>query len=113
MSQPLDRARKLRKDLTDTERFVWGKLRNRRFAQFKFRRQVPLGAFIVDFICFQNRLIVELDGGQHTLQREYDAQRTAWLEAQGFQLIRFWNHDVLTDWDAVEEAIWQALHQNP
>jgi very-short-patch-repair endonuclease len=113
MSIPLDRARQLRKDLTDTERLVWSKLRNRRFAQFKFRRQVPLGNFIVDFVCFDRRLIVELDGGQHTLQREYDEKRTGWLKSQGFDIVRFWNHEVFQDWDAIEELIWRKLQQNP
>ncbi len=109
MDPPLDRARKLRSEMTETERFVWAKLRNRRFAQFKFRRQVPLGKYIVDFICFDRRTIIELDGGQHTLQREYDAQRTAWLESQGYCVVRFWNHDVLGDWETVEEEFWRRL----
>jgi len=74
MDDGLDRARSLRKSLTDTERLLWSKLRGRRFGGFKFRRQVPLGPFIADFVCFEQRLIVELDGGQHTLQAGYDAR---------------------------------------
>src|SRR6266436_5717158 len=101
MGKPLDHARELRQSLTDAERFVWARLRNRRFVQFKFRRQVPLGSYVVDFVCFEQKLIVELDGGQHTLQREYDAKRTLWLESEGFRVIRFWNHDVLQDWETV------------
>ncbi|MGC3972104.1 MAG: DUF559 domain-containing protein [Pirellulales bacterium] len=92
-------------------RLVWFHLRSRRFGKFKFRRQVSLGDYIVDFVCFDQRLIVELDGGQHTLQRDYDARRTSWLESQGFCVVRFWNHDVLEDWETVAEAIWRALHE--
>jgi very-short-patch-repair endonuclease len=80
MNEPRDRARSLRKNLTDSERLLWAKLRNRRFAGFKFRRQVPLGSFIADFVCFERRLILELDGGQHAQQQEYDAARTRWME---------------------------------
>ena len=111
MSLARDRARKLRRNLTETERFVWARLRDRRFEDFKFRRQVPLGNYIVDFVCFDCRLIVELDGGQHNEAdaREYDAERTCWLEAEGFRVLRFWNHEALDDWEAVEEVIWQVL----
>jgi very-short-patch-repair endonuclease len=106
---PLDRARSLRKNLTNPERLLWSKLRGRRFAGFKFRRQVPLGPFIVDFVCFDRKLILELDGGQHTLQTAYDARRTAWLEEHGFRVVRFWNHELWEDRDAVDELIWQRL----
>ena len=111
MSQSCDRARALRRNLTDTERFVWARLRNRRFCDFKFRRQTPLGNYIVDFVCFARRVIIELDGGQHNepLEREYDERRSEWLRSQGFRVLRFWNHEVFEDWDAVEEVIWQAL----
>jgi very-short-patch-repair endonuclease len=74
---------------------------------------VPLGPYIVDFVCFERQLILELDGGQHTLQRDYDAHRTRLLESQGFRLLRFWNYEVLDDWEAVEEGIWNALHAPP
>ncbi|HTQ39693.1 MAG TPA: endonuclease domain-containing protein [Pirellulales bacterium] len=113
MNKSLPRAKKLRRSLTDTERFVWSRMRGRRFAQFKFRRQVPLGEYIVDFVCFKQRLIIELDGGQHSVQQSYDAQRTCWLESQGFAVLRFWNHDVLQDWDTVAEVIWQKLQTEP
>jgi very-short-patch-repair endonuclease len=111
MSEPRERARSLRKSMTDTERRLWAKLRNRRFAGFKFRRQVPLGPFIADFVCFDRRMILELDGGQHTQQQEYDAARTRWLEEHGFRVVRFWNHELWQDRDAVEELIWQRLHE--
>jgi very-short-patch-repair endonuclease len=112
MSLPIERARQLRQNLTDAERLVWARLRGRRFAGYKFRRQIPLGKYILDFVCFDQRLIIELDGGQHTLQKEYDDVRTAWLESQGFRVLRFWNHDVLEDWDTVEEEIWRRLKEN-
>ena len=95
MDESLDRARSLRRDMTETERLMWAKLRNRRFGRFKFRRQVPIGRYIVDFVCFARRLIVELDGGQHTQQQAYDAERTRWLESNGFRVVRIWNHHVV------------------
>jgi very-short-patch-repair endonuclease len=115
MSKPRERARSLRKNMTDTERLLWCKLRNRRFTGFKFRRQVPLGRFIVDFVCFDRLLIIELDGGQHSeaAARNYDAERTAWLEREGFRVVRFWNHELFEDGDAVEELIWQRLQEVP
>jgi very-short-patch-repair endonuclease len=71
---------------------------------------MSIGRYIVDFICLDCRLILELDGGQHTFQREYDAERTRWLEGQGFRVLRFWNYEVLQDWGNVEELIWTRLH---
>jgi very-short-patch-repair endonuclease len=111
MAKSLEHARQLRQALTDAEQFVWTRLRGRRFAQYKFRRQVPLGSYVVDFVCFERKLVIELDGGQHTLQRAYDAQRTGWLESQGFKVVRFWNHDVVQDWETVEEEIWRKLQE--
>jgi very-short-patch-repair endonuclease len=110
---PLDCARLLRKHQTDVESRMWAKLRNRRFDSFKCRRQVPIGSYIVDFVCFDRRLIIELDGGQHTLQVAYDRHRTIWFERQGFRVLRFWNHEVLVDTDAVEELIWRMLNEQP
>jgi very-short-patch-repair endonuclease len=104
-----DRARDLRKHLTEVERIVWARLRSRRFAGYKFRRQMPVGRYIVDFVCLDRRLIIELDGGQHAEQVRYDTERTAWLSSQGFAVLRFWNHEVLEDWEVVEEVIWRRL----
>ena len=111
MSLARDRARRLRRELTETERFVWARLRDRRFEGYKFRRQVPIANYIVDFVCFDCKLIVELDGGQHNEADalDYDAARTRRLEADGFQVLRFWNHEVLEDWGTIEEVIWQRL----
>jgi len=103
------RARTLRRNQTDAETRLWQALRNRQLARAKFRRQVPLGGYIADFLCAEARLIVELDGGQHTL--EADAARTAWLEAQGFRLIRFWNHQVLENLDGVLQVIEAAIQE--
>ena len=111
-----DRARQLRKDMTDAERFAWQRIRYRQIGGQKFRRQAPIGPFIADFVCHECRLIVELDGGQHAEQREMDASRTRWFESQGYRVVRFWNHEVLQDWDVVAEVIWehvQALTPHP
>ena len=77
----------------------------------RFRRQHPLGDFIVDFICIEKRLIVEVDGGQHADQTEKDSKRTAWLIGQGFEVLRFWNNEVLNDVEAVKRKIWEALEK--
>ena len=102
-------ARKLRKEMTEAERFVWARIRYRQLGGFKFRRQVPVGSYIADFVCYEARLILELDGSQHAFQTEYDAERTRWLEAQGFRVFRMWNHEVFEDWDNVAERIWELL----
>jgi very-short-patch-repair endonuclease len=106
-----ERARVLRKNPTEAERTLWKHLRLRQLEGQKFRRQQPLGLYIVDFICIEKRLIVELDGGQHLEQVASDAERTAWLERQGFRVLRFWNHEVLKDIDAVIDVIRRALSQ--
>ena len=111
MDEPLERARILRRKMTEAERRVWSKLRNRRFAHFKFRRQVPFGPYIVDFVCFERKLILELDGGQHARQKIYDARRTACLEAEGFRVLRIWNHEVWESADAVADLIWRQLQE--
>lgn len=111
MKEPIHRARELRRRMTDAERFIWSKLRNRRFGRFKFRRQVPLGPYIVDFVCLERRLIVELDGGQHARQVAYDEERTRWLAAQGFRVVRVWNHEVWESEEAVEEFLWRELQR--
>jgi len=102
-----DRSRSLRRDATDAERELWQHLRNRQLAGAKFRRQVPIGRYIADFLCADARLIVEVDGGQHS--DATDAARTDWLEAQGFRVIRFWNHEVLTNIEGVLTRIAEAL----
>jgi very-short-patch-repair endonuclease len=88
----LNRARELRKNPTDAERKLWAHLRLRQIGGYKFRRQHPLGPYIVDFVCIEKKLIVEVDGGQHDEKRFYDAKRDKWLEEKGFKVIRFWNN---------------------
>ena len=104
-----ERARDLRRNPTEAERALWKHLRIRQLRGHKFRRQQLLGPYIVDFVCLEKRLIVELDGGQHAEQVRSDTNRTAWLETQGFRVIRFWNHHVLNEIEAVKEAIGEAL----
>ena len=77
---------------------------------FKFRRQAPIGKFILDFVCLEKRLIIELDGGQHAVRQKEDHARTEWLNSQGFKVIRFWNHEVLKEVEAVKEIIVKHLN---
>jgi very-short-patch-repair endonuclease len=98
-------ARQLRTRLTDAEQKLWQHIRGRQLMGFKFRRQAPIGKYIVDFVCFEQKLILELDGGQHAVQQNYDNARTEWLESQGFKVIRFWNNDVMNNIEGVKESI--------
>jgi very-short-patch-repair endonuclease len=98
----------LRRDATDAERRLWTALRDRRLNGCKFRRQHTIGGYIVDFACIEQRLIVEADGGQHQ-ENVSDARRPAWLESQGWRVVRFWNNDILANTDGVLSAILQAL----
>ena len=84
----------------------------RQAESFKFRRQQPIGEYIVDFVCAERKLIVEVDGGQHVEQAEYDESRSKWLQDQGYRVLRFWNHDVLTMPDAVLTTILRELDKN-
>jgi very-short-patch-repair endonuclease len=106
-------ARELRKNMTDTEWLLWSKLRGRQFGGFKFRKQSPIGKFIVDFVCFDRKVVVELDGGQHAVSVEEDQKRSEWFKSQGFRVLRFWNHEMIEDSDMVMEAIWLALQMPP
>ena len=105
-----DHARRLRRDQTDAERKLWKHLRSRQMSGAKFRRQHYLSPFIVDFCCPERWLVIELDGGQHAERAEEDQRRTAFLEAQGYRVLRFWNHEVLIETDAVLERIWSMVH---
>ncbi len=108
-------ARRLRTEMTDAERALWFALRGGRLQGFKFKRQWTIGPYVVDFCCSEARLIVEVDGGQHNA--EVDGVRTAWLEDNGYRVLRFWNNDVLTNIDGVLSTIVAALapypHPNP
>ncbi len=106
---PIVQARTLRKEMTQAERKLWKLLRSKVLGNWKFRRQHPIGQYIADFVCVQARLIVEVDGGQHS-QNSYDAERTAWLESCGWNVLRFWNNEVMQNADGVIETI--GLHLN-
>ena len=102
-------ARQLRKNLTDAEKRLWQILRLRQVKGLKFRRQFQVGRYIVDFACPSRQLIVEVDGGQHAEQVEYDDERTKWLESQGFRVLRFWNNEIQMNLEGVKETIYNAL----
>jgi very-short-patch-repair endonuclease len=94
------RARALRARMSNAERKLWYALRDRRFAGFKFRRQVPVGPFIADFVCFDERLVIEVDGGQHA-DSPQDKRRDRWFRANNFRVLRFWNNEVLSNLEGV------------
>jgi len=95
--------------MTDAEALLWKLLRNRRLAGAKFRRQHPIGRYILDFYCAERKLCIELDGGQHGEAVAYDQLRDQWLLGQGIQILRFWNNQMLTETEGVLEMIYQAL----
>jgi very-short-patch-repair endonuclease len=103
------RARRLRRDQTEAEKKLWGRLRSKRLVQFRFRRQFPIGNFIADFACPRSKLVIELDGSHHLDQAEKDDWRTRLIEERGFRVIRFWDNEVLTNIDTVVEMIEAAL----
>lgn len=100
-------AKRLRKNMTDAEKLLWSKIRNRQLG-VKFRRQQPVGRYIVDFICFEEQIIIEVDGGQHSQNKE-DEIRDKWFMAKGFKVLRFWNNDVLRNVRGVVEDIREEL----
>ena len=102
-------ARGLRRRQTDAEAKLWQRLRAGQVPGRKFRRQHPVGPYIVDFVCLDAKLVVEADGSQHG--GESDASRDAFLRANGFRVLRFWNNDILLDTDVVMNAIWDALQE--
>ena len=104
-------ARKLRQSQTDAERALWARLKRKQLEGVKFRRQQPLGSYIVDFVSFERKIIVEVDGGQHSEReaRGRDKQRAAWLKEKGYQVLRFWNNEVLVNMEGVLEKIREVL----
>ena len=104
-------ATTLRNNATDAERALWKILRGDALNGLRFRRQFPIGTYIVDFVCFDARLIVEVDGGQHN-GSAHDAQRDAWLKSQGFEVLRFWNNDVLQNIEGVRQVIVEATRSD-
>jgi very-short-patch-repair endonuclease len=109
MKNNTNKARHLRINQTDAETKLWFHLRARRLEGFKFRRQVPVDRFIADFICADVNLIIELDGGQHAEQQDYDAERTKVLNNCGYKVLRYWNNEVLENMDGVLEDIRSVL----
>ena len=108
----LARAKWMRANPTDAERRLWAILRNKRLSGYKFKRQVILDWYIVDFVNFEHRLIIEADGSQHA-DNKYDERRDAYLKDQGFNVLRFWNSEALKESKAVAETIWHALQASP
>lgn len=104
-------ARALRQSATTAEQLLWRHLRNRQLVGAKFRRQHPLGPYILDFVCLEHGLVIEIDGGQHAqaAQQAHDQQRTAWLQQQGLRVLRFWNHEVVQQTNEVLAQLLQAL----
>jgi very-short-patch-repair endonuclease len=105
-------AKALRSNMTDAERRLWYFLRAHRFKDTKFKRQATIGKFIVDFVCFEKHLVIEVDGGQHA-DSETDRLRTRWLEDQGFRVLRFWNNEVLKNTSGVLDSIMAAIDSMP
>jgi very-short-patch-repair endonuclease len=100
-----DLAKNLRKKSTDAERLLWKHLRAKQVEGFKFRRQQPIGNYIVDFVCLEKKVVIEIDGGQHASEKERDRERDNHFEKQGFKVLRFWNTEVLRNINGVLEVI--------
>src|SRR3989442_1833042 len=103
-------AKRLRRDETDAERKLWMRLRDRQLNGLKFRRQQPIGRYVVDFFCPERRLVIELDGGHHADQVQADQRRTEFLNTAGYRVLRFWDHEVLANTDAVLQQIAAAVN---
>ena len=101
----VDKARDLRKNQTKAESLLWYHLRNKRFQGLKFRRQLPIGNYIVDFVCESLKVIIKLDGSQHMEAELYDNERTQYLSSLGYKVLRYWNNDLLSQKDSVLESI--------
>jgi very-short-patch-repair endonuclease len=106
------RARQLRRDSTEAETHLWRELRSK-LPDYKWRRQMPIGPCFADFACFAEKLVIELDGGQHAAEAAQDAARTRAIEAQGYRVIRFWNNDVMSNTDGVLQRISDQLLASP
>jgi very-short-patch-repair endonuclease len=115
-----DRARRLRSNPTNAELRLWQNIRKKQLSGYRFRRQVPLGPYVADFVCIERSLVVEVDGGQHSWREAQDLRRTAWLEAHGWRVVRFWNNEVMENLIGVLERLMIELgdrgerpHPNP
>ena len=112
-NQLRENAKALRNNQSEAENRLWYQLRAHRFMGLKFKRQKPVGRYIVDFVCLDHRLVIELDGGQHAEQVPYDRQRDEWLRGQGYTVLRFWNNEVMQNLGGVLEQIKSALSPSP
>ncbi len=106
-------AKNLRKRSTHAEILLWRHLRAKQLEGLKFKRQQPIGNYIVDFVCFKKRIVIEVDGGQHAIEKDKDRERDKWLEGQGFRVLRFWNNEVLMNTEGVLEVIRGELFESP
>jgi very-short-patch-repair endonuclease len=106
-------AKSLRKRSTDAEKLLWWHLRCKQIDGLKFRRQEPIGPFIADFVCFEKKLVIELDGGQHAVEQENDRVREGWFNKEGFRILRFWNTEVLHNFEGVVEVIRRTCLNHP
>jgi very-short-patch-repair endonuclease len=106
-------AKVLRKNFTDTEKLLWKYLRAKQVEGCKFRRQEPIGNYIVDFVCQEKRIVIEVDGGQNSIENKRDNERDKWLEGQGYKVLRFWNNEVLSNTEGVLEVIRNCLNHPP
>lgn len=106
------KARILRKNMTPQERKLWNIIKNRQFYGFRFRRQFPIGNYIVDFVCRNSKIVIEIDGGQHNGQEEikYDKTRSEYLNNEGYQVIRFWNNDIDNNIEGVYEKLKEVFN---
>ena len=111
--QTLERAKTLRQSQTDAEGLLWHYLRRKQLDGYKFRRQQPIGPYIVDFACMSRKLVIELDGGQHAERHAYDETRDDYLRGKGYRILRFWNNEVFQNCMDVLEAVYQALVSPP
>ena len=109
MKDEIETARNLRKNQTDAEKKLWLFLRNRQLTGLKFRRQFPIKNCVVDFCCFEEKLVIEVDGGQHSVATHQDQERTSVIEKEGYRILRFWNHDVLQNIESVLISIKKAI----
>jgi very-short-patch-repair endonuclease len=105
----IERARRLRSTTTDAEERLWMGLRGDQISGHRFRRQVPIGPYVVDFACRKARLVIEVDGSQHVAASHEDDRGTAWLALRGYRVVRFWDNQVLTETDEVLESVRAAL----
>jgi len=112
-NETLSRARSMRRLASEAERTLWKYLKGRRLNGFKFRRQVRIDPYIVDFACLEAKLIIEADGGQHVDQMAYDKRRASYLESIGYRVLRFWNNEILHETQSVLERIESALNNAP